>query len=74
MKISIILKTAAASVGAVAIGIASTPTASAYSTIGKFGTAERLYDAGGRVVTAWTVSDLRPSSDKIPAYPLRGRL
>jgi len=47
---------------------------SAYSTVHKFGTNERLYDAGGAVVTGWTVRDLEPSRDTVPGYPLAGRL
>jgi hypothetical protein len=35
---------------------------------------QRLYDAGGAVVTAWTVDNLKPSTDRIPAYPLHGTL
>jgi hypothetical protein len=57
-----------------AVAVASAPTASAYSTVHKFGTHERLYDAGGAVVTAWTVSDLEPSRDTVPDYPLAGKL
>ena len=63
--------TAAAAVG---ISVAMAATASAYSTVGKFGTYERLYDAGGAVVTAWTVDNLKPSIDRVPAYPLHGTL
>jgi Domain of unknown function (DUF1942) len=54
---------------AVGIGVAMAATASAYSTVGKFGTYERLYDAGGAVVTAWTVDNLKPSTDRIPRVP-----
>ena len=57
-----------------AIGTANAPTASAYSTVHKFGAYERLYDAGGAVVTAWTVRDLEPSRDTVPDYPLAGKL
>ena len=57
-----------------AIGLGSAPTASAYSSVHEFGTDERLYDAGGAVVTAWTVRDLEPSRDTVPDYPLAGKL
>jgi len=71
MKFTKPIITAAAAVG---ISVAMAATASAYSTVGKFGTYERLYDAGGAVVTAWTVDNLKPSTDRIPAYPLHGTL
>jgi Domain of unknown function (DUF1942) len=71
MKFTKPIITAAAAVG---ISVAMTATASAYSTVGKFGTYERLYDDGGAVVTAWTVDNLKPSTDRIPAYPLHGTL
>lgn len=74
MKITTTLMAAVAAAGIAATGITGAATASAYSAIGKFGTAERLYDAGGAVVTAWTVNDLKPSTDTVPAYPLAGKL
>lgn len=66
MKFTKPIITAAAAVG---ISVAMAATASAYSTVGKFGTYERLYDAGGAVVTAWTVDNLKPSTDRIPRVP-----
>ena len=74
MKISKSIMSAVAVVAVTAIGIGSAPTAAASSTAGKFGSYERLYDDGGAVVTAWTVSDLEPSRDTIPDYPLAGKL
>lgn len=74
MRISKAAMTTMAVSAIAAVGIGSAPTASAYSGIDKFGTSERLYDAGGTVVTAWTVSDLEPSRDTVPDYPLAGRL
>jgi|SRR5689334_5440455 uncharacterized protein DUF1942 len=71
MKRIHIAVTAAAVAG---LTIATAATASAYSTVGKFGSYERLYDAGGAVVTAWSVDHLEPSADRIPDYPLHGRL
>jgi hypothetical protein len=71
MKVTITALTAAA---LAAVGIATATSASAFSTVGKFGTFERLYDAGGAVVTAWTVTGLHPSTARIPDYPLAGRL
>lgn len=40
----------------------------------KLGSAQRLVDAAGAVVQEWTVTDLRPSADLAPGYPLAGRL
>jgi Domain of unknown function (DUF1942) len=74
MKITTTAISAVAMVGISAIGIGSAPNASAYSTVSKFGTDERLYDAGGAVVTAWTIRDLEPSRDTVPDYPLAGKL
>jgi hypothetical protein len=74
VKITKTVLSAAAVVATAAIGIGSAPTASAYSTVGKFGAYQRLYDADGAVVTAWTVSDLEPSRDTVPDYPLAGKL
>jgi hypothetical protein len=74
MKITKTVISAVAIAGTTAIGIGSAPNASAYSTVSKFGTDERLYDAGGAVVTAWTIGDLEPSRDTVPDYPLAGQL
>ena len=63
MKFTKPIITAAAAVG---ISVAMAATASAYSTVGKFGTYERLYDAGGAVVTAWTVDNLNPAPTASP--------
>jgi uncharacterized protein DUF1942 len=60
------------SVAAVAIATAATALA-ANPTEGGFGTREQLFDGGGAVITGWTVTDFRPSSDIIP-YPVAGRL
>jgi Domain of unknown function (DUF1942) len=74
VKITETAMSAVAIVAIAAIGIGRAPNASAYSTVGKFGTYERLHDAGGAVVTAWTVRDLEPSRDTVPDYPLAGKL
>ena len=73
MKITTTVLSAVAAVG-IAVSVATAPTASAYSTVGKFGSYEKLYDAGGAVVTAWTVNNLKPSTDTIADYPLAGKL
>jgi hypothetical protein len=60
------------SVAAVTIATAATAVA-ASPTVGGFGTREQLFDDGGAVITGWTVTDFRPSSDTIP-YQAAGRL
>jgi Domain of unknown function (DUF1942) len=40
----------------------------------RFGSGQKLEEAGGAVVQQWTVSDLRTSADPAPGYPLAGRL
>jgi hypothetical protein len=66
--------TVVAAAAIAAVGTGSAPTASAYFTTNRFGTSERLYDAGGSVVTAWTIRDLEPSRDTVPDHPLAGKL
>ncbi|MHA7663810.1 MPT63 family protein [Mycolicibacterium sp. HS_4_1] len=67
---------AAAAVASVAvIGIASTPIASAdYPLVGKLGTTLTMTDTVGQVQLSWRVSDLKPSSDVMPGYPVAGKL
>jgi hypothetical protein len=60
------------SVAAIAIATAATAVAANPTTAG-FGTREQLFDDGGAVITGWTVTDFKPSSDII-AYPVAGRL
>ena len=70
------MKIAAAAVASVAvIGIASTPIASAdYPLVGKLGTTLTMTDTVGQVQLSWRVSDLKPSSDVMPGYPVAGKL
>ena len=70
------MKIAAAAVASVAvIGIASTPIASAdYPLVGKLGTTLTMTDTVGQVQLSWKVSDLKPSSDVMPGYPVAGKL
>ncbi len=70
------MKIAAAAVASVAvIGIASTPIASAdYPIVGKLGTTLTMTDTVGQVQLSWRVSDLKPSSDVMPGYPVAGKL
>ena len=73
MKIGTGIMTVMASVGIVAAGIISAPNASA-TTVGKFGSWQKLTDDSGNVITAWGISAPKPSSDTIPNYPLTGQL
>lgn len=70
---NIVAPTTAAAAILAGIGVATAPTAAAFPTTGSFGVSESLSDAGGTVVTGWTVSNLRPSTDNIP-FPVTGRL
>jgi len=56
-------------------GITAAPVASAaYPTIGKLGSELTMTDTVGQVMLAWTVSDLKPSSDATPGYTPAGKL
>jgi hypothetical protein len=76
MKIGTGIMAAAASAAIAAAGIIGAPAASADPQVAKFGAWQKLQDANGPAVTiaAWGISDLRPSSDTIPGYPLAGKL
>jgi Domain of unknown function (DUF1942) len=73
MKIGTGISAVVASAGIAAAGIVA-PTASA--TTGKFGSWQQLTDQNGWITTisAWGVSQPKPSSDTIPNYPLAGKL
>lgn len=62
----------AAVVAALGLGVAATASATDPTT-GGFGTAEQLNDANGAVISSYTVSNLKPSSDAVNV-PLAGRL
>lgn len=67
------IKTAA--VLAAAVGLATAPNAAAaYPIVGKLGTELTMTDTVGQVVVSWRVSNLRPSSDVMPGYPVAGAL
>ena len=73
MKTATMIKTAAAL--ATTIGIVSAGTASAaYPVVGRLGSTLTMTDTVGQVVLKWTVSDLKPSSDVMPGYPVAGKL
>jgi hypothetical protein len=66
--------TAAAVAVAAAVGIACAPVASAYPNTGKLGSEITMVDTVGQVELSWKVSNLKPSTDTIPGYPLAGKL
>ena len=75
MKISTAAKTAAAITIISGIGIAGAPIASAaYPIVGKLGSELTMTDSVGQVELGWKVSDLKPSTDVMPGYPVAGKL
>ncbi len=58
------------------VGIASAPIASSagYPLVGKLGSTLKMTDSVGQVQLSWQVSDLKPSSDVMPGYPVAGKL
>jgi hypothetical protein len=74
MRTITIASAAFAPLSVAAITIATAATAGAANpTEAAFGTREQLFDNGGALITGWTVTDFRPSSDTI-AYQAAGRL
>jgi hypothetical protein len=59
---------------AIAANGALAPSAAADPTVDTSGGWNRLIDGNGAVITIWKVSDLKPSTDTIPGYPLAGKL
>ena len=73
MKTATLMKTAAAL--ATTIGIVAAPTASAAGpVVGRLGTTLTMTDSVGQVMLSWMVSNLKPSSDVMPGYPVAGTL
>lgn len=73
MKTATRMKTTAAL--ATAIGIVVAPTASAANpVVGRLGSPLTMTDSVGQVTLSWTVSDLKPSADVMPGYPVAGTL
>lgn len=64
---------ASGAVAGTATALFTAASAAAYPETSTFGTQQQLDDAGGAVVAAWTVSELRPSSDAV-AFPVQGTL
>jgi len=75
VKITATIMTALATVVMATIVIASAPTASAaYPVVGKLGSELTMTDSVGQVVLSWRVSNLKPSTDVMPDYPVAGKL
>jgi hypothetical protein len=76
MKIGTGIMAAAASAAIAAAGIIGAPAASADPQTAHFGAWQKITDMNGGAVTiaAWGISDLRPSSDTLPGYPVAGKL
>ena len=57
------------------IGIVGAPSATAANPqVGKLGSELTMTDTVGQVVLSWTVTDLQPSSDFMPGFPVTGKL
>jgi hypothetical protein len=75
MKITTMITTAVATVVMATAGITSAPIASAaYPITGKLGSELTMTDSVGQVVLSWKVSDLKPSTDTMPDYPVAGKI
>ncbi|WP_099024695.1 MPT63 family protein [Mycolicibacterium palauense] len=75
MKITTTIRTVLATLIVLGLGVASAPIASAtYPILGRLGSELTMTDSVGQVVLGWTVSDLQPSSDVMPGYPVAGQL
>jgi hypothetical protein len=64
----------AALAAAVGLSIVLAPDAAADPSADKFGGWNHLADNGGAAITVWKISDLKPSTDTIPAFPVAGQL
>ena len=75
MKISRIAMAALAALFSAIVAVAAAPFASAdYPIVGRLGSALTMTDSVGQVVLSWKVSDLKPSSDVMPGYPVAGKV
>ncbi|MCV7345632.1 MPT63 family protein [Mycolicibacterium rhodesiae] len=76
MKISSSIKAVLAIALSALIVLAAAPFAAAadYPIVGKLGSPLTMTDSVGQVSLSWKVSDLKPSSDVMPGYPVAGRL
>jgi Domain of unknown function (DUF1942) len=74
MRWTTTIKAASAAAGIAAVSMFTAATAVAYPNFERLGSEQQLVDAGGAVVTGWTVDDLQPSSAVIPGHPVVGTL
>ncbi len=75
MKMSTTIRTALAAAIMLCLGVTSAPVASAtYPIVGNLGSELTMTDSVGQVVLGWRVSDLKPSTDVMPGYPVAGDL
>jgi Domain of unknown function (DUF1942) len=75
VKVTAILAALTATVVMGIIGTATAPIASAaYPINGKLGSELTMTDTVGQVVLSWRVSNLKPSSDVMPGYPVTGQI
>jgi hypothetical protein len=75
VKITTMTKsTAAVAIATIGIATATVASASAYPITSKLGSTLTMVDSVGQVTLSWTVSNLEPSSDVMPDYPVAGKL
>jgi hypothetical protein len=74
MRVPNAVKAVFAAVGITIVSLFTAATAMAYPTVEKLGSTQEIVDAGGAMVTGWTVDDLRPSDAVIPGHPVAGTL
>jgi len=74
MKLSAMVATAAAMVITTAGVSSATAAAADYPVVGKLGSELTMTDSVGQVELAWTVSDLKASTDETPGYVPQGKL
>jgi hypothetical protein len=75
MKITTMVMTTVATVVMATVGVASAPIASsAYPITGKLGSELSMTDSVGQIVLSWKVSDLKPSTDVMPDFPVFGNV
>lgn len=76
MTISRIIKAVLATAVSMLIVLAAAPLSAAadYPIVGRLGSPLTMTDSVGQVAMTWTVSDLKPSNDVMPGYPVAGKL
>ncbi|WP_431232885.1 MPT63 family protein [Mycolicibacterium psychrotolerans] len=76
MKISSSIKAVLAIALGALIALAAAPFSAAadYPIVGTLGSPLTMTDSVGQVSLSWKVSDLKPSSDVMPGYPVAGQL